>query len=72
MTGRLAAWSQRALLFGLHSWSMSLGEGVCSSTGTEEEADEPSGSQGHPLGLGIYLAATARLLSFTNSFLFPS
>ena len=28
------------------------------STGTEKEADDPSGRQGHPLGVGIYLAAT--------------
>lgn len=48
------------------------GGGCLQQSGTEEEADEPSGRQGHPLGVGIYLAATAWFLSFTNSFPFPS
>lgn len=32
------------------------------STGTEKEADDPSGRQGHPLEVGIYLAATVLCL----------
>lgn len=51
VTGRVAAWSQTTPLFGLHSWSISLGKGLWQSTETEKEADEPSGKQGHPLGV---------------------
>lgn len=58
VTGKLATGSQTGPLFGLYSLSVSLeGGDLQQSTGTEKEADEPSGSPGHPLGFGINLVA---------------